>query len=127
MMENPAWVSRRNESSYFSNITEKFKIEDPLGFRDIFRMCVIGYEFVWSNISHLISPQEVNGGHKAIPTDEKLALLLRYMGTCESFQSHSHQFRISLNAVSCITKGCCEAMAEQVVRPFVRNPVCKQE
>ena len=99
MMEDPAWVNPQNESSYFSNITEKLKIEGRLRFRDIFSMCVIGYEFVQSKISHLISLQEVNGRHNAIPTDEKLALLLRYMGTCESFQSHSHQFRISLNAV----------------------------
>ena len=126
-MKNPAWVKRRSESGYFNNIIKELKIENLLEFRDIFRMDVIDFEFVWRKTSHLISPNETNGGHKPILSDERLAVTLRYMGTGDLSQSLSHQFRISLNEVSYIIKGCCEAMVQQVVLVFVRNAAYKQD
>ena len=44
------------------------------------------------------------------------SLLLPYViATGESFQSLSFQFRISLNAVSYITEGCCNALVDELV------------
>ena len=90
-------------------ITRELKVEDRLGFREMFRMDVGDFEFILGKISHLISPRQMSnfGGHLPIMPDERLALTLRYMAAGESFQSQS--FRISLNAVSYIIKGCCNA------------------
>ena len=59
--------------------------------------------------------------------DERLALTLRYIATWESFQSLSFQFRISLNAVSYIIKGCCNALVDELVPVFVKTPSSEQE
>ena len=44
------WVKRREQSEYF-------KVEDRLGFREMFRMDVGDFEFILGKISHLISPR----------------------------------------------------------------------
>ena len=67
------------------------------------------------------------GGHLLIMPDERLALIIRYIATEESFQSLSFQFRISLNAVSYIIKGCCDALVDELVPVFVKIPSSEQE
>ena len=64
------------------------------------------------------------GGHLSIMPDERLALTLRYIATRESL---SFQFRISLNAVSYIIKGCCNALVDELVPVFVKTPSSEQE
>ena len=59
--------------------------------------------------------------------DERLALTLRYIATGESFQSLSFQFRISLNAVSHIIKGCYNALVDELISVFVKTPSSEQE
>ena len=123
------WVKRREESGYFNNIVKELKVEDRLGFREMFRMDVGDFEFILGKISHLISPRQMSnfGGHLPIMPDERLALTLRYIATGESFQSLSFQFRISLNAVSYIIKGCCNALVDELVPVFVKTPSSEQE
>ena len=121
------WVKRRDEKGYFNNIIQELKVEDRLGFKEMFRMDIVDFEFILGKISQFISPQEIIGGHKPILADERLALALRYLATGESFQSLSYQFRISLNGVSYIIKGCCKAIAEHLIPLFVKIPSSEQE
>ena len=120
------WIKRREERGYFSNIVQELKIEDRLGFKDMFRVDVTDFEYVLSVIAPLITPKKIIGGHKPISPEERLTLAIRYLATGESFQSLSYQFRISLNAVSCIIKGCCKAIVEKLVPLFVKSPASKQ-
>ena len=32
------WIKRRRESGYFQNIFQELKVEDQMGFKDMFRM-----------------------------------------------------------------------------------------
>ena len=123
------WVKRREQSRCFNNIVKELKVEDRLGFREMFRMDVGDFEFILGKISHLISPRQMSnfGGHLPIMPDERLALTLRYIATGESFQSLSFQFRISLNAVSYIIKGCCNALVDELVPVFVKTSSSEQE
>ena len=123
------WVKRRSQSGYFNNIVKELKVEDRIGFREMFRMDVTDFDFLLSEISHLICPSQMSnsGGHSPIMPDERLALTLRYIATGESFQSLSFQFRISLNAVSYIIKGCCEALVEKLVPVFLKLPSSERE
>ena len=123
------WVKRREQSGYFNNIVKELKVEDRLGFREMFRMDVEDFEFMLGKISHLISPRQMSNfrGHLPIMPDERLALTLRYIATGESFQSLSFQFRISLNAVSYIIKGSCNALVDELVPVFVKTPSSEQE
>ena len=111
------WVKRIEQCGYFNNIVKELKIEDRLGFREMFRMDVGDFEFILGKISHLISPRQMSnfGGHLLIMPNERLAFTLRYIATGESFQSLNFQFRISLNPVSCIIKGCSNASVDELV------------
>ena len=124
-----AWVKRREQSRYFNNIIKELKVEDRLGFREMFRMDVGDFEFILGKILHLISPRQMSniGGHLPIMSDERLTLTLRYIATGQSFQSLSFQFRIALNAVSYIIKGCCNALVDELVSVFVKTPSSEQE
>ena len=95
----------------------------------MFRMDVVDFEFILGKISHLISPRQMSnfGGHLPIIHDKRLALTLRYTAIGESFQSLSFQFRISLNAVSYIINGCCNALVDELVPVFVKTPSSEQE
>ena len=117
------WIKRREQSAYFNNIVKELKVENRSGFKEMFRMDVRDLEFILGKISHLISPRQMSnfGGHWPIMPDERYALILRYMATGESFQSLSFQFRISLNAVSYIIKGCCNALVDELVPVFVKT------
>ena len=123
------WVKRREQRGYFNNIVKELKVEDKLGFREMFRMDVGDFEFIPRKISHLISPHQMSnfGGHLPIMPDERLALTLRYIATGESIQSLTFQFRISLNAVSYIIKECCNALVDELVPVFVKTPSSDQE
>ena len=50
------WVKRRSERRHFSNIMRQFKIEDHTGFREMFRMDVMDFEFILAQIFDLIPP-----------------------------------------------------------------------
>ena len=40
------WVKRREQSGYFNNIVKELKVEDRLGFREMFQMDVRDFEFI---------------------------------------------------------------------------------
>ena len=121
------WVKRRSDRGYFNNIIKELRVEDRTGFRDMFRMDVADFEYILTQISDLISPKHRLGGTDPIKCDERLAITLRYLATGESFQSLSYQFRISLNAVSYIVKGCCKAIVERMALAFIKVPSTKAE
>ena len=100
--------------SYSNNIIQELRIEDRFGFREMFRMDVTDFENILAKISDIISPKERLGGTNPVQADERLALTLHFLATGETFQSLSFQYRISLNAVSYIVKGCCKAIVERM-------------
>ena len=117
-----SWIKRRRDRGYFNNIIRELRIEDRFGFREMFRMDVIDFEYVLGKISDIISPKERLGGTDSIQSDERLALTLRFLATGETFQSLSFQFRTSLNTVSYIAKGCCKAIFERMASEFLKVP-----
>ena len=88
------WIKRKSESGYFQNIFLELKVEDRMGFKDMFRMSVTNCELLFSQISDLISPNERTSGNKLMLGDERLSLTLRYLATGEFFRSLSYQSRI---------------------------------
>ena len=53
------WIKKRRESGYFQSIVQELRFEDLTGFKDMFPMSVTDYEFLLSQISDLISPNEI--------------------------------------------------------------------
>ena len=63
-------IKRRRESGYFQNIFYEIKVENPMGFKDMFHLSVTDYEFLLSQISNLISPNERITKNKHILADK---------------------------------------------------------
>ena len=82
-------------------------------------MSVEDFETFLKNIDDLISPQEIQAGHRPVLSNESLALTPRFLATGETFQSLSFQFRISRVVVFYIIKGCCDAIVERNVPIFI--------
>ena len=41
------WVKRKEEKGYFTNIVEELKVEDHLGFKEMFQMDIVDFENVY--------------------------------------------------------------------------------
>ena len=121
------WIKRKSESGYFQNIFLELKVEDRMGFKDMFRMSVTNCELLFSQISDLISPNERTSGNKLMLGDERLSLTLRYLATGEFFRSLSYQSRISLVAVSYIVKGCCSTINDRLQNMFIELPNSREK
>ena len=93
----------------------------------MFRMDVTDFENILVKTSDIILPKERLVGTNPVQGDGRLALTLRFLATGETFQSLSFQYRISLNAVSYIIKGCCKAIAERMASNFVKVPSTEAE
>ena len=72
-------IKRRRESGYFQNIFQELNVEDRMDFNDKFRKSATDYEFLLSQISDLILPNDRISGNRPILADERLALTLRYL------------------------------------------------
>ena len=66
-----AWKNERvdtekKENIYFNNIIRELKVDDRLGFREMFRMDAQNFQFVLNEKSHLILPGEMSnlGGNR---------------------------------------------------------------
>ena len=121
------WIKRREEKGYFTNIIKELKIEDRIGFREMFRMDMADFEIILSKISDLITPRDKIGGTNPISADERLALTLRFLATGETFKSLHFQFRISVSAISYIIKGCCKAIVKRMAAEFIKVPSSDEE
>ena len=73
------WMKRSRESSYFQNIFQELKVEDQMGFKDMFHMSVTDDEFLLSQMSNLISPNDRIRGNKPILADERSELTSRWL------------------------------------------------
>ena len=60
-------------------------IENRIEFNEIFQTSVEDFEFVLKHRDDIIFRQEINGGHRPILPDERLALMVSHLETGESF------------------------------------------
>ena len=116
------WIKRRHERG--NNTIQELRIEYRFGFREMFRMDVTEFEKILAKISDIISLKERLGETNPVQAGERLALTQRFL---ETFQSLSFQYRISLNAVSYIVKGCFKAVVERMASNFIKVPSTEAE
>ena len=44
------WIKSRRESGYFQNIFQELQVEDHVGFKDMFRLKVADYKFLFNSL-----------------------------------------------------------------------------
>ena len=79
------WIKRRHHLGSCQNIIKELIVEDQYAFKGMFQMIVEDFETVLKHINDLISPQEIQAGHRPVLSDERLAMTLRFLATDESF------------------------------------------
>ena len=72
------WIKRRHQLSSFHSIIKELILDDRYAFKELFRKSVEDFETVLKHIDDLISPQEIQGGHGPVLSDERLALTSRH-------------------------------------------------
>ena len=93
------WVKRREQSRYFNNIVKEVKVEDRLGFREMFRMDVGDFEFILGKISHLISPRQ-NYPHALGAIDGKHVMIRKASNAGSYYYKYKHRHSINLLAIT---------------------------
>ena len=104
------------------NIFQELNSKDRIDFEDMFCMSFTDYEHLLSQISDLISPNDIISGNKPILADKRLAMTKRYLAAGEFFQSLRLHLRISLVEASYIVKGCCSAINDRLRNMFIEFP-----
>ena len=64
---------------------------------------------------------------KAICPKHRLALILRFLTTGESFHSLKYQFRISRKAISYIIDEVCKAIVTVLAGTYLKFPSCQED
>ena len=70
------WIKRRHQLGSLQNIIKELTVEDRYASTEMFRMSVEDFETVLKHIDDLISPQEIQGSHRPVLSNERLALAL---------------------------------------------------
>ena len=79
-----------------------------------------GFDHLLSLVTPLISKKDTKF-RKSIPSNERLALTLRFLTCRESQISSSFQFCQGRATVSKITSECCEAICQVLSEKYVRS------
>ena len=72
------WIKWRHQLGSFHSIIKELNVDDRYAFKEMFRKSVEDCETVLKHIDDLISPQEIQGGHGPVLSDERLALIPRH-------------------------------------------------
>ena len=125
------WISRREEKGAFHQLVKELELEDPLAYRNFFRVTKSQFYFLVDKVSPLITkrdpPPPLNHLRPPIKPDERLAVTLRYLATGESFHSLEYNFRISRQTISSIVTETCDALYATLASDYFRTPNKKEE
>ena len=73
------WIKRRHQLGSFQNVIKELIVEDRYTFKELIWMNVEDFETVLKHIDDLISPLEIQGGHRTVLSDQRLALTRRFL------------------------------------------------
>ena len=82
-------------------------------YKNFTRMSPSEFEFLINLIGKKISKKDTEF-RKATSLQERLALTLRFLASCDSYVSLQYLFKISKQAISCIVPEVCEALVEKL-------------
>ena len=125
------WILRREEKGVFHQLVGELEVEDPLAYRNFFRVSKSQFHFLVDRVGPYIvkngPPPPLNFVRPPIKPDERLAVTLRYLATGESFRSLEYSFRISRQCISTIVTETCDALYAALARDYFRTPDTQEE
>ena len=120
------WLAARDKKSAYNNILQELQLDDAEIFRRYLRMNTV----VFDELVRLVRPmieKKCTRLRKLLSVEEKLACILRFLATGESFASLQYQFRISKAAISIFIPEVCDVIYTVLKDIYFRFPQTEKE
>ena len=109
------WLLQREERGAYHNIMAELYATDIPGFTNYMRMTPEFFKMIKTRLEPRLARQATN--YRApISVGEKLALIIRYLATGESYTSLSYQFRVGRSTISKFLPEVCRAIQDEFTR-----------
>ena len=118
-------TAERGEGAYHNIMAELYATDIP-GFTNYMRMTPEFFEMIKTRLEPRLVRQATN--YRApISVGEKVALIIRYLATGESYTSLSCQFRVGRSTISKFLPEVCRAIQDEFTREYLRCPTTPDE
>lgn len=113
------WIQRRNIENTAENLLHDLKNEPTDEFRRYFRMSSEQFDILHEKVRPAI---QKNNTHmrKAISTELRLAITLRYLSTGDSYRSLMLLFKVAHNTISGIVASTCKAIYSSLANDYLK-------
>ena len=119
------WIQRRDEKGQFYNLIPELRQEDPKSFQNYFRMPQEMFDEIVQRVGPRVQKQDTTF-RKAIPSDLKVAITLRYLATGALYKSLAYEFRVAHNTICGIIPEVCNAILEEFKDECIQPPSTKE-
>lgn len=113
------WIQRRDTNDITKTLIEELRTEDAKGFKEFTRMSYEEYKCLLEKVRPIISKQDTNM-RKAISTETRLLITLRFLATGDSYRSLMFFFRVPHNTISYIVPNTCKALYETLCGEYLQ-------
>ena len=95
------WLARRPDLEQYGRLMKELENENSRGFRNFLRMDDEMYQEILSHTEHRMKPNKLKYREPLSP-DIKLAIMLRYLSSGDSYYSLMYECSVSHNTISLI-------------------------
>lgn len=104
-----SWIQRRSLQGASQNLINELRMEDPMNFKNFFRMNVLQFEELLTKVAPIIKKQDTMM-RPSISPEVRLQVVLRYLATGDSFKSLEFLYRLPKCTISCMLVETLEAI-----------------
>lgn len=120
------WIQRREERGVYHQLVQELALEDPMAYRDFFRMTREQFNFLVEilrpSLEKKQQPFPINLVRNNISAGERLAVTLRFLATGETYHSLEFSFRISRQQISDIICETCQCLYGKLAPEYFKIP-----
>lgn len=113
------WKLRREERGCFSLLTKELLLEDSNSFRQYLRMNDECFQEIMSYVQRDLTKKDTIM-RSAISAKEKVAIVLRFLATGETFRSLEYQSRLSESFLSNVVPEVCEVIYKKLGADYMQ-------
>lgn len=113
------WIRRRETEKITQQLIEDLRDESTNLFKDFFRISLEQFEYLLEKVHPLIVKKDTNM-RKAITSETRLLITLRYLSSGDSYRSLMLLFRVPHNTISGIVPQTCKAIFESLRTDFLK-------
>lgn len=111
------WIKQREINNTAQNLMRDLRSEEN-EFRKFFRMLPEQFDFLHEKVGPIIAKKDTNF-RKAISSETRLTITVRYLASGDSYHSLMLLFRVPHNTISGIVSKTCEAI-HSVLRDYLK-------